>query len=50
MNAELARALDVIRALLELLDRKTLQISWRDSDRQTVEAARAFARERQNGR
>lgn len=41
-GAELARAVEVIRQLLDLLDRKWLQISWRESDLQVVEEARAF--------
>lgn len=39
---QLADALGHLAALLDLLDRKTLQISWRHSDRQVVEEARAF--------
>lgn len=42
MNADLVRALEVIRALLELIDRKTLQIAWLKGDLQAVNDARAF--------
>lgn len=45
MNAEMVRALEVIRALLDLLDRKWLQLSMRESDVQVVDDARAFVRD-----
>lgn len=40
--AELARALEVIRQLLELIDRKFLQIAWLKGDSAVVTDARAF--------
>jgi len=42
---QLARAIEVIRSLVDLIDRKFLMISWRQSDLETVEEARAFLRD-----
>lgn len=41
-GGELARAIEVIRQLLGLIDRKWLMISWRESDLRLVAEARAF--------
>lgn len=40
-----ARAVEVIRQLLELLDRKWLQIAWLERDVEAVDAARVFVEE-----
>lgn len=45
LAAQLQQAVQVVRELLDLIDRKWVQISWRPSDRQVVEAAREFLRE-----
>lgn len=42
---QLADALSHVVALLDLIERKWLQISWRPSDRAVVEAAREFVDE-----
>lgn len=39
---QLADALGHLTALLDLLDRKWIQLSWRESDLQLVQEARAF--------
>ncbi|MGH3431213.1 MAG: hypothetical protein ACRDQB_00090 [Thermocrispum sp.] len=43
--AEMARAEEIIRSLLELIDRKLLQIVWLENDSRAVTDARAFLRE-----
>lgn len=42
LAAQLEQAKQVIAELLDLLDRKFVQISWRETDMQVVENARAF--------
>lgn len=42
---QMDRAVEVVRQLVELIDRKWLQISWHESDRLVVNDARTFLEE-----